>query len=158
MQLSLDASRTISPLLRGPDIESQGVLSPDGRWLAYTQVEGRPQIFIRPYPNVNQSRVPVTAEGSGEPFWSHDGRALYFRDRPLTAMYVVDVKAAGDALSVSAPRRFTTLRDETNAYYNVGVPPVGRRVLTTARPAGPAQPAEYRVILNWFEELKNRAK
>jgi serine/threonine-protein kinase len=155
MRLSLDASRTITPVLSGPDVEAQATLSPDGRWLAYMQIESRSQIFIRPYPDVNQIRIPVTTDGGWEPVWSADGNALYFRDRNLTAEYVVDIKTAGNTVSASTPRRFTSMRDQSNAFYNVAMPPVGRRVLTTQRAsAGATRPPEYRVILNWFEELK----
>jgi serine/threonine-protein kinase len=156
MQMSLDAPRTISPVLSGPDVEAEGVLSPDGRWLAYMQVETRPQIFIRPFPNVQAFRIPVTSDSGQQPVWSRDGHSLYFRDRNLTALHAVDVKAAGDAVSVSAPRQMTSLRDEATNYFNIAVPPVGRRVLKSGRPAGPVTAPEYRVILNWFEELKGR--
>jgi hypothetical protein len=120
------------------------------------QVETRPQIFIRPFPNVNAFRIPVTSDSGQAPAWSRDGHSLYFRDRNLTALWAVDVKEAGDAVSVSAPRQVTSLRDEATNYFNIAVPPVGRRVLKSARPAGPVTAPEYRVILNWFEELKGR--
>ena len=156
MRVSLDATRAITPILSGPDVESQAVLSPDGRWLAYTLVESHQQIFIRPYPDVNQIRIPVTTDSGRDPHWAHDGRALYFRDRDMTSLHVVDVKTSGDTLSVSTPRVFTSMRDASNAFHNVGVPPVKGRVLTGVRAAAGARPAEYRVILNWFEELKSR--
>jgi hypothetical protein len=142
--------------LSGPDAESTGVISPNGRWLAYTHIEARAQIFIRPYPNVNQVRIPVTTENSQSPVWSADGGSLYYQDRNLTALYVVDVRESGETLSVSGPRRVTAMRDDTNSFGNIALPPVKGRVLTAARQAGPPRPAEYRVILNWFEELKNK--
>jgi serine/threonine-protein kinase len=154
-QIALE-SRKISPVLSGPDAESNGVVSPNGRWLAHGQVEARSQIFIRPYPNVNEARIPVATESSVMPEWSHDGRALYFFDRNMTALSVVDVKESGGTLTVSPPRRFVSLRDETNAFGNVALPPVNGRMLIAARQAGPARPPEYRVILNWFEELKGK--
>ncbi len=157
-QVALDASRTITPVLAGPDIEIHAALSPDGRWLAYTQMENRSQVFIRPYPNVNAGRIPVSAESSWQPVWSNDGRALFFRDRNLTTLYVVDVTESGGTLSVSAPRAFTSLRDPSMAYETVAVPPIGTRVLAEARSTGPSRPPEYRVILNWFEELKRLRK
>ena len=154
MRVSLDAARAVAPVLTGPDAESQAVLSPDGRWLAYMQVESRQQIFIRPYPDVTQIRIPVTTDSGRDPYWGHDGRALYFRDRDMASLHVVDVKASSDALSVSTPRVFTSMRDASGAFHNVAVPPVKGRVLTAVRASAAAKPTEYRVVLNWFEELK----
>ena len=156
MQVSLDQPRTITPVLSGPDPEATGVVSPNGRWLAYTQVESRAQVFIRPYPGVNQVRIPVTTESSHTPAWSADGRSLYFFDRNMTALFVADVKEASASLSVSPARRLTAMRDDNNNFGNVAVPPVKGRVLTAARQTGPSRTPEYRVILNWFEELKSR--
>jgi hypothetical protein len=72
----------------------------------------------------------------------------------MASLHVVDVKASSDALSVSTPRVFTSMRDASGAFHNVAVPPVKGRVLTAVRASAAAKPTEYRVVLNWFEELK----
>jgi serine/threonine-protein kinase len=157
-RVSLDAPRTISPVLSGPDVEAQPVLSPSGRWLAYTQVEALQQVFIRPYPNVDDRRIPVSTESGLQPAWSADGRSLYFQDRGSTTLFVVDVRESAGTLAVSPPRKVTSLRDATSSFGNIALPPVKGRVLTTVRSADPVRTPEYRVILNWFEELKRLSK
>ncbi len=56
-------------------------LSPDGRWVAYeAMAAGEPQIFVRPFPNVEDGRTQVSADGGVDPRWSGDGRQLFFSD------------------------------------------------------------------------------
>jgi len=53
--------------------------SPDGRWLAYVSREnGERQIFIRPYPALEEGRRQVSSDGGNDPVWSRDGRELYY--------------------------------------------------------------------------------
>jgi eukaryotic-like serine/threonine-protein kinase len=62
--------------------ESQGQLSPDGRFLAYTSDEsGRYEVYVRPFPTgagrwkVSSDPYPGT---HSEPRWRGDGRELYY--------------------------------------------------------------------------------
>jgi len=65
--------------LLGTDaVESQGQLSPDGKWLAYYSDEsGKGQVYIRPFPSGSQV-WKVSADGGREPRWRSDGKELYF--------------------------------------------------------------------------------
>jgi serine/threonine-protein kinase len=54
-------------------------LSPDDRWLAYvSEVSGRPEVYVRPFPGPGP-RVQVTTNGGVEPRWSHSGNEIFFR-------------------------------------------------------------------------------
>lgn len=54
-------------------------LSPDDRWLAYvSEVSGRPEVYVRPFPGPGP-RVQVTTHGGVEPRWSRSGKELFFR-------------------------------------------------------------------------------
>jgi len=60
--------------------ESQGQLSPDGRWLAYASDEtGKQEVYVRPFPS-GSGRWKVSAgRGSNrEPRWRRDGKELFF--------------------------------------------------------------------------------
>jgi Tol biopolymer transport system component len=60
--------------------ESQGQLSPDGRWLAYASDEtGNQEIYVRPFPS-GPGRWKISAgRGSNrEPRWRRDGKELFF--------------------------------------------------------------------------------
>ena len=70
------------PLLQSTYDHYGMVLSPDGRWLAYVSEEsGRPEVYVRPFPNVDSARIAVSVGGANEPLWRADGRELFFRDR-----------------------------------------------------------------------------
>lgn len=58
--------------------ESNGRLSPDGRWLAFQSDEsGRFEIYIDGFPEP-RGRVRISTQGGVLPQWSSDGRELFF--------------------------------------------------------------------------------
>jgi len=61
-------------------VESQGQLSPDGRWLAYSSNEsGQSEVYVRPFPSgPGRWRVSAGQDGSVQPRWRRDGKELYF--------------------------------------------------------------------------------
>jgi Tol biopolymer transport system component len=62
-----------------PFDEKALALSPDGRWLAYESDEtGRNEVYVRPFPNVNADKVPVSIAGGVAPVWAHSGRELFY--------------------------------------------------------------------------------
>ena len=74
--LTLGSPPRTEMLLNASYSEGNGIISPDGRWLAYESNEsGRPQIYVRPFPDVQSGRQQVSAEGGTRPLWSRDGRA-----------------------------------------------------------------------------------
>jgi Tol biopolymer transport system component len=67
-----------TPLLSSPFNESDGALSPDGRWLAFQADDsGRDEIYVQPFRREGE-RSRVSTDGGGEPRWSVDGSELYF--------------------------------------------------------------------------------
>jgi serine/threonine-protein kinase len=56
-----------------------GALSPDGRWLAYTAVDATPDVYVRPFPNVNDARWQVSSGGGSQPAWTRNGHELLYR-------------------------------------------------------------------------------
>ena len=64
MQLELDETRRVTPLVQTEFIERNGIVSPDGRWLAYEANDsGRFEIYVRPFPEVNSGRWQVSTMG-----------------------------------------------------------------------------------------------
>jgi len=48
-------------------------LSPDGHWLAYVSDEsGVSEVYVRPFPNVDSAKFPISAGGGAEPLWRRD--------------------------------------------------------------------------------------
>ena len=75
------ADSVSTPLVATKDVEERHpALSPDGKWLAYRSGEsGRDEVYVRPFPNVNDGKWLVSLDGAGDPVWSHSGRELFYR-------------------------------------------------------------------------------
>lgn len=68
-------------LLLDPEYSMRmGRVSPDGRWLAYvSEQSGMPQVFVRPFPDLNGQIQISTSEGSA-PLWNSRRQELFFSD------------------------------------------------------------------------------
>ena len=146
-------------LIQTPYSDSNGMVSPDGRWLAYTSNEsGRAEIYVRPFPAVDQGRWQVSIEGGSEARWSSDGKELFFISgggpvpRFLWAAPIVDSKVfkADKPVVISKPSAATA------AAYDVA--PDGRFLFHVAAAAAATAGELPRMVFvqNWFEELKSR--
>jgi serine/threonine protein kinase len=61
--------------------ESLPDISPDGRWLAYSSNEsGQYEIYVVPFPNTHAGKWLVSTHGGLEPYWSHRGDEIFYRD------------------------------------------------------------------------------
>ena len=146
-----------TPLVGGPGFQTQATLSSDGRLLAYQSDEsGRSEVFIRPYPNVNADRIPVSQSGGQEPFWSRDGRQLFYCRPSDRTLLVVDVRQTG-GISIGTPRKALVWPD-TIVPGSIGAALDNRRFLVLAEPQDSrvSEQREIHIIVNWFEELKAR--
>jgi eukaryotic-like serine/threonine-protein kinase len=70
--------RKSSPLIRTPWNNLHGVVSPDGKWLAYDSRDtNRFEVYVTTFPPTN-SKWMVTTNGGAEPRWSKDGKELFY--------------------------------------------------------------------------------
>lgn len=89
------------PLLVTPHDEREAVISPDGRWLAFTSDEtGRHEIYVISFPDA-AGKVAISVEGGLEPKWSSDGRELFYRSGDQLMAVAVE---AGEAFQVGEPK------------------------------------------------------
>ena len=59
--------------------EQRPAVSPDGRWLAYESDEsGQFEIYVRPFPNVDDGKWQISTDGGREPQWSPEGQELFY--------------------------------------------------------------------------------
>ena len=87
--LSLNGEPTARPLLAESYDEREPAISPDGRWIAYSSNEsGRIEVYIRPFPNVDDGKWLISTRGGESPIWAPDGRELYYDDYPDQMMVV----------------------------------------------------------------------
>jgi Tol biopolymer transport system component len=60
--------------------ETEGVISRDGKWIAYVSDEsGRFEVYVQPFNNKGE-RIQISSAGGFEPCWSKDGTELFFVD------------------------------------------------------------------------------
>jgi serine/threonine-protein kinase len=160
-QLALSSRGPVSShpeiLINTPFEEVNAQLSPNGRFIAYQSNEsGRFQVYVRPYPDVNSARWPVTTDGGTNPMWGANGAELFYLDGAM-AMTVVPVQTAGRTFSAENPKALFDARiytaDGTRAY---DVAPDGTRLLLI-KDGGTADskltPAGVFVVLNWLSDL-----
>jgi Tol biopolymer transport system component len=146
--------RKAQPFLRTPFNEGGPRFSPDGRWLAYMSDDsGRYEIYVQPYPGPG-GKWQISTEGGTEPAWNRSGRELFYRSGDK--MMVVDI-ATQPGFAAGKPRmlfegRYEQAPVQSNDY---DVSHDGQRFLML-KPTDQAAPTQINVVLNWFEELKQK--
>jgi serine/threonine-protein kinase len=128
-----------------------GRLSPNGRWLTYYSNEsGRYEVYVRPFPNVNDHRWTVSTSGGWTPLWSPDGRQLFYMNG--TSMMAVSVETQGQSFVSGKPQFLFDGPFDTTQDMNIDISPDGRSfVMIEADPD--AKPTKIDVILNWSEDV-----
>jgi len=155
---SLTGEAKPAPLIRTPFDELNGEISPDGRWLAYQSTEsGQDEIYVRPFPNVNDGRWDVSSGGGTRPLWARNGQELFYIDRGT--LMAVPVQTSGATFRWGNPVRVFDERPYAAPVIdrNYDVSPDGRRFLMLKENAAGranAAAASMVVVLNWVEELK----
>ena len=135
--------------------ESAPAVSADGQWLAYVSNEtGESQVYVRPFPNVDDGRWLVSADGGTEPVWGRSGRELFYRDGNGD-MIAVEVRP-GDAFTTGVQRvLFSTTEYRSNVFHQMyDVTPDGQRFVMIRMTGDPQDDFELIVVENFFEELK----
>jgi serine/threonine-protein kinase len=146
-------------------VESARV-SPDGKLIAFNGDEsGRSEVYIAPFPSL-APRERISTDGGMHPMWSPDGRELYYRTginteemehRALaqrTRVMAVPIETE-PILKVGKPRLlFEGPYFESG--HDIAVTPDGRGFILIRESDSQSGPNELRVVLHWFEELKQR--
>jgi serine/threonine-protein kinase len=150
------------PLLANPNFaEESAEWSPDQRWLAYVSTEtGRPEVYVRPFPDVDSHRVSVSSDGGIAPKWSHDGHELFFVDPSTRQLMAAEVRTS-PTFGVIQTRVLFDLEEDIRVnrleeFYDVS--PDDQSFLMARVVPGRDATAGRQVVLvqNWIEELKAR--
>jgi Tol biopolymer transport system component len=160
-------NKTVTPVggIRSANNQIASALSPDGKWLAYTANEtglaGDNNIFVQPFPPTGTKyQISKKGENGHLPLWSRDGKELFYV--PQIGQFVVVSVTTTPVVSfsdpVAVPRRFQVASPTTPRPFDitpdgkiVAVVPVGTTQTNTA------ETPDIQVVLNWFEELRQRA-
>ena len=160
MALRLDGKHQVIPLVQTPFDERNGIVSPDGRWLAYEANDsGSFEIYVRPFPDVNSGHWPVSTNGGTQPLWARNGQELFYV-APDGALMRVGV-SRGPTWTAGAPTKvlegpYVTRVPGGNFPRNYDVAADGQRFLMIKAAGNGATSAPPRIVVvqHFDEELK----
>jgi Tol biopolymer transport system component/tRNA A-37 threonylcarbamoyl transferase component Bud32 len=129
-------------------------LSPNGRFITFVSNEsGRQEVYVRPFPDVQNGRWQVSAAGGTLPLWSRDGTELFYIEDGI--LVAAAVRTTG-VFAVTRQRPLFAVREYsgslTRAYDEA---PDGRFLMF--RRGGGSSP-ELAVIENFFSELRAQVR
>jgi serine/threonine-protein kinase len=135
------------------------VFSPDGQWVAYSSgLSFETTVYVQPFPATG-AKYQLVAKQSDSPHevvWSPNGRELFYNPRPrgfeAVPVYTKPTFTFGRAVPVTRP--FQLAPPEARRTYDI-LSPSGKFVGLMRE--GYGSPAQIRVVLNWFDELRTRA-
>src|SRR5262249_31377408 len=149
-------------LIAAASNQFQASFSPDGRWIVYTSGEsGRNEIYVQPFPPVSGVKHQITTMGGRSPLWSPDGKQIFYIGPPLqppSSLISLDVRTE-PTFTFANPTRLPVAPTEaiTSGLRPYDITPDGKQFLIltsgTEPSQKPAQP-QFRITLNWFEDLK----
>jgi len=139
-------------------------LSPNGEWLAYQSDSstGTTDIYVEPFPPTG-SRHRISQDGGYFPLWSPEGSELFYRPSAVSAeitlrsVDIVTEPAFAFSNEQTLPIEGFTV---VGSYRDYDMSPDGELLLMVfpadqADSGEPARP-QINIVLNWFEELKER--
>jgi eukaryotic-like serine/threonine-protein kinase len=161
--LSMEGDHPIKTLLREEYVQHQPAISPDGKYMAYMSAEsGDMEVYVRPFPEVNKGKWPISTGGGESPLWSPDGRELFYRNGSAVMAVAVNTKPT---FSAGKPKMlfqgtYATGYNDSPAW---DISPDGKRFLMIKQPTQAAATStavaarpRINIVVNWFEELKQR--
>lgn len=155
----------IRPLLHTRFNELNAQISPGGRWIVYQSDEsGRYQVYVRPFPDVEDDRWLISPDEGRTPVWSRDSRELFYL-APGNQLMAVPIMSGPEhqLLTGSLVRLFEARyyggffeggSAENNRHFDVT--PEGRFLMVKTLPSE-TNSMRIIVVQNWLEELKRLA-
>ncbi len=142
----------------GEGSELSGVVSPDGRWLAYLSNKTRwLEVCVRRLGGGGGS-WQVSTNGGGGVRWGREGRELFFVSDETLMRAPVQVR--GEDLTIGPPERmFEVPPSPTETYFReYDYDPIGDRFLFTRPPRGVAERREIALSLGWTRRLRDELR
>ena len=156
--LALDTDQEPDMLVATAANEFIGSFSPDGRFFAFMSNEtGQYEVYVRELSSGRTFPVSTSTHGGAAPRWSQNGREIYYISDDGSGILVSEVTM--EPFSASDPLELLNVVMRRETRFDVTAD--GQRFLVTV-PAGSgdaddtAPGPRLNVVLNWFEELKQR--
>jgi serine/threonine protein kinase/WD40 repeat protein len=149
--LPIFGDRKPYPLVATPFDENYARFSPNGHWLAYASDEsGRSEVYVTAFPSGGKWQVSIN--GGSFPRWRGDGAEIYYL-APDGAVTAVHVQGNTTSFEVGASERLFQAHPARQPGHPYVVTADGQRFLFITNPTAPPP---LTVVLNSFEELKQR--
>ena len=129
-----------------------GMLSPDGRYLAYTSSEsGQMQVYVIPFLK-GQGKWQVSRDSGSLPQWSHDGKTLYYFSSN-NSFVTVPITESNESLQIGSPQvHGSVLVTFQQFFYDLSLD--GKRILLNSISDKGEQ--SMSIIANWPAALKKQ--
>jgi eukaryotic-like serine/threonine-protein kinase len=148
-------SRTVTPFVTGEGSTTIGSLSPDGQWMTYVSNEsGRNEVYVRPYPGPGPA-LQVSTTGGDESLWASKGLELFFR-RGEAVMAVDLINSKGRLMVGTAKELFSGRYAPGGTRPGYDVSADGRTFLFLKLLQPRENSAQFTVVLNWFDAVRQR--
>ena len=154
--LEMEGEESWRPLLQTEANEAAPALSPDGTWIAYVSDQtGQPEIYVQRFPDLGDRRL-ISYGGGTAPLWSPDGRELFYRNGDQMMAVRIDREP-----TFTPGRPIVVFEGQYQAMFGAisrdyDLSPDGQRFLMIKAGDENAATPQIHIILNWFEELKER--
>jgi serine/threonine protein kinase len=137
--------------------ESQGQLSTDSRWMAYTlDKSGQREVYVQPFPSAD-NELKVSTAGGEQPRWSRDGKELFYMglDGKLNTVRITVSPGPKPALTAGTPAVLfdSHIATPNQPFFNYDVTADGKRFLIGTTPLAAASTSPtvppLTVRVNW---------
>jgi hypothetical protein len=152
--LPLRGESRARPLIATPKAEVHGMISPNGRWVAYMgEYEAGQQIYVQAYPSL-AGRWQISRTGGVAPRWSPAGDELFYASGdqmmrvPIQQVPTFSPGTPQPLFRIERPGT-TELRD------NYDVTPDGKRFIVIVRREEPKRRPRVEVVLNFQKTLED---
>ena len=150
--LPLSGDRKPFPIVPSLFTTNWGVISPDGKWMAYASNEsGRFEVYITAFPE-GGAKWEASVNGGSMPKWRRDGKELFFLD-PADNLMAVDVRSAGHTIQAGTPHllfRSVGLQSQLGPY---AVTADGKKFLINGGNVK-EENQPFVLVQNWTAQLK----
>ncbi len=144
-------------------IPIEASFSPDGRWVTYQSGEALSEsdVYIQPFPDAGAKYMLPRDQQNHHPLWSPAGKEIFYIPRQGTTAVIGVTTAPQVAFGTAVPiPRGGRVEGPPSAHRNHDLMPDGKRFVGVLPEGSEQTPAAYatqvRVVLNWFEDLKQR--